>query len=65
MRVQLLCRLISLPEYKNASYDKSNCNTEAINLGYYALLSFLNPFPVFDFLMNLKRFMWQVAREAD
>lgn len=46
-------------------FDKGKCNTQAINLGYYALLSSLNPFPVFDFLMNLKHFMWQVARESD
>lgn len=46
-------------------YDWRHCDTQATNLGYYALLSSLNPLSVFDFLMNLRRFMWQVARQSD
>lgn len=46
-------------------YDWRRCNTQAKNLGYYALLSSLNPLSVFDFLMNLRRFMWQAARQYD
>lgn len=45
--------------------DWRHCNTLATNLGYYALLSSLNPLSIFDFLMNLRRFMWQVARQSD
>lgn len=57
---EILCQNTRMP-----LYDWRHCNIQATNLVYYALLSSLNPLSVFDFLMNLRSLVWQVARQSD